>query len=395
MPPTLARARFALVALFVAYGVTYLSFISRLVKIREELGGITPAELAVILFAASVGDVVASPLCGYFLERLGIRAVIRFGGTAMAVWLTLFALCTGAGWYYADIGLAFLLGASLGCVNIAMNMAGVAIERRAEQTLMPFFHAFFCLGAVLATTISHFTVQLSLGILPQYVAVGAVMIGVAHYAAHNVFEFHDKKEDKGGGRQLDRALILLILLMMAVALTEGCGNDWIVLGAVEAFTVSEATAIGALWIYLFFETTTRFAGRRLTQRFGEINCLRGSFVAALAGVLLYIATPELWGVWVATALWGAGVALGYPLVISMAAASGENPSFRASLVVALGTIMNIAAPPAIGLIANFTGIRHALIVLLVPLTVGFAVVFFSSLARRKSGHADAPAQLLR
>lgn len=47
----------------------------------------------------------------------------------------------------------FLFGASLGLMNCAMNMQGVAVEQESGRAMMSSFHAFFSVGGMLGAIV--------------------------------------------------------------------------------------------------------------------------------------------------------------------------------------------------------------------------------------------------
>lgn len=64
-------------------------------------------------------------------------------------------------------------------------------------------------------------------------------------------------------------------------------------------------------------------------------------------------------------LWGAGAALGFPLGMSAAAVDPRYAAARVGVVSTIGYIAFLVAPPVIGFLGERTGLRHALLLVLV------------------------------
>jgi MFS family permease len=121
--------------------------------------------------------------------------------------------------------------------------------------------------------------------------------------------------------------------------------------AAEQAALTFAVLVGAM-------TIVRFAGGKLVDRFGRVAVLRTFGFAGILGVLLVIlGAPSPLLAWTGAALWGAGVALAFPLLLS-AAADGENSSGRVAVVTAFGYAAFLVAPPLLGFLAQAIGLLN-------------------------------------
>src|SRR5699024_7275756 len=115
--------------------------------------------------------------------------------------------------------------------------------------------------------------------------------------------------------------LMVGLVVLAAALTEGAANDWLALAVVDGFDVPNATGATGLTIFLIGMTTMRFAGTMLLDRFGRVAILRLCTALAIAGLALFTLAPWLPVAMAGAVLWGMGAALGFP--VGMSAASGD------------------------------------------------------------------------
>jgi MFS family permease len=396
--------------LFLSFGLIYSTFLSRIVGIRELMGNLDASQASFLLLGCSVGSVLMAPIGGIILEHFSIRKVSRVSIILAAFFIISLSFVALTGILWLAIINTFCLGLFFSLFNVAINVSGVAIEKRNNgKTLMPRFHAFFQIGAVIGTTWSQIIIFTGLGLQVQTIIVGACVITVVFIHVRNVYSstkvatpndiqnadlggtiegagsiglVHNEPRYQGKGRSdgfragmwkkgLDGSVLVIGLMVLASTLCEGSGNDWISGGLVEGFSQSEAFGIVGMWIYLITTATVRFFGVSLLDRFGRIAVMRACFACAFVGIALYIFSPIPALAFVGCFIWGAGVSMGYPVAISAASEGEHKSAFRASVVASIGNTMNIAGPPLIGLIASSVSIRFALIILIPFTVIGF------------------------
>jgi MFS family permease len=127
---------------------------------------------------------------------------------------------------------------------------------------------------------------------------------------------------------------------------------------VDDYKIPGQTAAITFAVLVATMTIARLSGGKLIDRFGRVRTLRFFAVLGLAGVLLVIlGAPVAWIAWVGAALWGFGVALVFPVIIS-AAADGPNSSSRVAVVTAFGYSAFLVAPPLLGFLAQSIGLLN-------------------------------------
>ncbi|MEK8225680.1 MFS transporter [Oerskovia sp. M15] len=169
--------------------------------------------------------------------------------------------------------------------------------------------------------------------------------------------------------------LLIGLVVLAAALTEGAANDWVGLAVVDGFGTSDAMGAVALGIFLTAMTGMRLLGTGLLDRYGRVAVLRLSAGLAFVGLLVFTLVPNLWVALVGVVLWGAGAALGFPVGMSAASDDPAHAAVRVSVVSTIGYSAFFVGPPLIGFLAEYIGgYRPALLVIAVPLVIGLLVV---------------------
>ena len=398
-PPHAVRAAWAVFAVFVVAGIGMSTWASRIPAVRDGLG-FSESEMGVLLLTGAIGSLVALPLSGMIASRIGAaRTCVSFAALA-AVGFSITTLAVeGDHPLLVRVGL-FVGGMGVGIWDAAMNLEGAVVEQRLGRSVMPRFHAGFSLGTVAGAGIgalaAHAGVSLpahviTVMVIDLLVVVACVRFfeatphgaGAAADGAHGADAQADPSTavDAVGGHSLRDTLatwresrtLLVGLVVLAAALTEGAANDWVSLAVVDGFGTPDSTGAIALAVFLCAMTLTRLAGTSLIDRYGRVTMLRVCGAAALVGVVVFALVPSLWVALVGVAIWGAGASLGFPLGMSAASDDPRRAALRVSVVSTIGYSAFFVGPALIGFLAEHVGYRDALLVLAVPVAVGLLV----------------------
>src|SRR5690606_15448482 len=214
------------------------------------------------------------------------------------------------------------------------------IERRVGRTILPQFHAAFSVGAVVGSLVGAACAHAQVPVLVQFVATGAVAtvwrLAAIPATVHDTLPVRTPAptapapvESLGDavvdvetaglrsrlarrGARLGAALsawreprtLLIGLVILSAALSEGSANDWLSLAVVDGFAQTEAVGAVVFGTFVAAMTVMRLAGTRLIDRFGRVTVLRASGVASIAGLLLFGFAPTLGLAGVGVVLWG-------------------------------------------------------------------------------------------
>src|SRR6202012_5987937 len=157
----LSRAKLSTRLAFVAagFGVACWAPLGAFAKTRRPLGAGT---MVLVLLLLGAGSIVAMPLAANLSARFSSKPVVLSGGLGLALILPLLSIVSSP----IALGIAlFVFGASLGSLDVAMNLHAVDVERVSEKPLMSGFHALFSVGGFLGSGIV--TALLSRGIAPS------------------------------------------------------------------------------------------------------------------------------------------------------------------------------------------------------------------------------------
>jgi len=373
---TVAAASRATYAAFIGSGFAFASWASRIPQVRDQLE-LSSAELGLLLLAIAVGSLIALPLAGVIVHRLGSRRTVTAMAVVLGVGLLTVALGYLIGVVPVVIGL-FLVGFANGAWDVAMNVQGESVEQHLGRSIMSRYHAGFSLGTVAGAGIGAVLVLASVSVTAHLlvVAIGTAVVvplavrgflpDVAETAGRGTqtADHGTEKPDRGGvfRRWLEPRTLLIGVFVFAFAFAEGTGNDWIAVSMIDGYQASAAAGTVGFAVFLTAMTAGRWFGPNLLDRYGRVAVVRTLAVVATGGLLLFIFSPTTPLAFVGIALWGAGTSLGFPVGMSAAADDPAAAAGRVSVVASIGYCAFLAGPPLIGFLGEQVSVLKALTV---------------------------------
>ncbi|QKE86149.1 MFS transporter [Arthrobacter sp. NEB 688] len=365
-----ATARTAVFVVFALAGLVFASWAARIADTKVALG-LSAGELGATLLAASVGSVTGLPLAGRVSNRLGAGRTVMIGMAVSLVGLiaTGAVVDAGASRGYVMVGL-FLVGLGVGLWDVSMNLEGAAVERELGTSVMPHFHAAFSGGTVVSALVGAGMSAAGVPLSLHFAGAVVVTVAGAAWALPRFLPQGLELEEEGasveaGGRQrsawLEPRTLLIGVVVLAAAFTEGTANDWLAVAFVEGHELPAWAGVLAFATFLTFMTVGRLLGTRLLDTHGRVPVLRVSFGLAVVGAALVIFGAD-WVAFVGAAVWGVGAALGFPVGMSASADDPRRAAARMSVVATIGYVAFIAGPPLLGFLGDRVGVLHALLV---------------------------------
>ena len=353
----------SIVILFLFMGAAWAALLTRMPLVKSSLA-VTSTQLGLILIAGGVGSLIGLNLIGRMIAKRGTKVWITvFYPTAAAlIILGGFAIEAGMPLAYAIVG--FLLGCTFGLVDVPVNVDGTELEKLEGRNLMPRLHAGYSAGTLIGSGWGALAASLNLGIMPTILPLAIVQVIVPFVLRKHLpdgvgIEVEAPSEsDAKPQHWFSFVLVFLGLGILGITLAEGGAGDWMALGFKEGYDSTEAQA--GIGFSLFFAgmVLVRYFGGNIADRIGKGRALQLLAGIGVVGILLVIlSSPNVVLGWIGAALWGAGVALGFPLFIS-AAGEGENSARRVSFVASWGYAAFLAGPPLLGLLADTVGMLN-------------------------------------
>ncbi len=368
---------------FLVFGVGGASWLVRLPDVRSSID-VSTSELGWVLFAGSVGAMTSLLLSGRFVAHFGARNAVVTGFTILGIGQVISALSLVI---EAPLGVAvggLISGFGYGIGDVGINVEGAELEKLRGKSLLPQLHGAYSLGALAGAGIGTLAIIAQFSLVVQMITISIITTVIAWLTFKKLpIETGINKTSSTGTKQkrervlLSRRILFLGLGIMGLSLAEGGSNDWLALSVVDDYKLDTTTAGVTFGIMTLAMVIIRFSGGKIVDRYGRVFALRGLGIAGVIGILLVILSPTIYLAWVGAALWGAGVALGFPLFIS-AAADGENSSQRVATVTTFGYIAFLVGPPLLGFLGQSWGLLNMFYLLAFFVA---CAVFFAGAAR--------------
>ena len=372
--PSLQRRRLSLFVLFFCPGLGMAAWVTRTPDVRDLIGAST-AEMGLVLLGLSAGSMLgvlaASPVIG----RFGTRPGIVIGASNVVVSLPVIGLGTALGLApIVALGL-FLFGAGMGSAEIAMNVEGAAVEEDSGKPLLPALHGAYSVGTVIGALTGVAATLAAVPVLWHLLAVAICVLPLAAWALRGV-PVRDRTPAESAAPDAprrpvwkDRRLVLIGVIILALALAEGSATDWLPLLMVDGHGLPATTSSLLFAAFAAAMAIGRIGGGALIERFGRAIVLGSSAALGAVGLALVVFADNVVVAGLAVVLWGIGASLGFPVAISAAGDSGPDSARRVSFVATLGYIAFLVGPPLLGFIGEHSGLRAAMIVVLVGIAV--------------------------
>lgn len=354
-----ARWYRAVIVLFAMLGLTNASLLARLPEVREAVNT-TTAGIGFILLGFAIGSLAGLASAGRIIDRVGIKPIIVWGFifSALAVIVQATAIAVGSS-VLLFVGFV-ALGVVGAAADVAINVSGAALEQAMGKTIMPMLHAGFSVGTFAGVGIGALGTTIDFSLVLQLILLAIATSTIAVFATRAITETGGARAEEPAtkpARPLWKTPLVLALGagIFAITLAEGASNDWLVLALVDDYGESRTNGALAYAVLMVAMIITRVAGGRISDRLGRARTLQIFAAIGAVGVVTVILGGTLPFALIGSALWGAGVALGFPLFLS-AAGEGENPARRVSFVASSGYMAFLVGPPVLGLIAQSMGL---------------------------------------
>ena len=354
-----SRTQAAIGALFFVNGAVVGGWVPFIPE-RAHVLSLGAGALGFTLLGGGLGAVIAMPLAGALIPRLGSRLVSTAGGVALSLMLLLAAVApTPHLLFLALIGFG-LSGAAL---DVAMNAQAVLTEQRYGRRILSSLHGAYSMGNVagslgVSLAFARHAPQRLTAMLAFVVLALAVLATVPFLLKEDVIETGRTE------RKFARRLVLLGCLVVAAMMSEGATADW------SGVYLRNVRGLGPGWAGVGFGVFSaamlcaRLLGDFIIDRLGEVKALRVGGLVSACGALLVIFAPGRLGAMLGFALLGAGLANASP-VLYRAAGQVPNllPGVGLATAVGMGYASLMAGPPLLGSVAQALGMRTIFLVL--------------------------------
>lgn len=322
--------------------------------------GLEEASLGLLLLCLGAGSVGAMPVAGTLVGRIGARPVILAATAGLCLALPGLAL---AGTPVSLGAVLMLFGASLGSIDVAMNVHAVAVEKDSDRPLMSGFHGLFSVGSLIGA--GAMTLALAAGLTPAHAALAAALAVVATMAVAGPRLLHAAGSDPGPLLVRPHGMVLLLgALAFAAFLTEGAMLDWTALLLTQARGIEPAQAGIGYTLFSLTMTAGRLTGDRVVGALGSRRVLLWGGLLAVSGLALLAVAPVAWLALSGILLAGLGASNLVPVLFSAAGRQHAMPvGLAVTAMTSIGYAGILCGPAAIGFVAQAVGLPAAFVLL--------------------------------
>jgi predicted MFS family arabinose efflux permease len=360
-----------------------------LVPFAKQRLAVDDATLGLLLFCIGIGSVVAMQFTGALSARYGAKPAIVAGGLGLTVILPFLSVVTTSP-VLAVVLLGF--GASLGSLDVAMNIHAVEVERAGDRPLMSGFHALFSIGGFAGSALMTLLLSSHVPPLASTLCCAAIMLVMVLIAWPRLLT--GAQGEKGPLLAMPRGIVLLIAGLAAAAfLAEGALLEWSALLITSTGLTSAAKGGVGYMLFAIAMTVGRLTGDAVTARIGDRATLFWSGILAVAGFVVLLTAPVAALAMAGFLLIGLGASNIVPVLFRKAGSQTVmSPALAISAMTTAGYAGILAGPAAMGFVSKAVGLHNAFWMLaamlcLVPLTAHFAAG--GSASQRSRGSASA------
>ncbi|MEU6665324.1 MFS transporter [Streptomyces sp. NPDC046727] len=366
--PSFPRAKWSIAALFCFLGFQYGTWVSRLpaLKTRLDLGA---GEVGLLLMACGAGAAASFPLVAVLMRRLGSRLLSLASAAALIVVLAALSAVPN---YPLALLVVCADGVAVGCLNVAMNAQGAALEKAYDRTAMSQLHATFSAGLLAAALLASGVTTLTGSVPAHFAVAGALLLLLLGCARPGLLTHREPgaraadEPKRRARRGLPSGTTLLMGCAMAFGtVTEGAMNDWSTLYLKDVVKASASVAPLGIAVVSVMMLLARVCADRWRTRWGDGRVVRTGSAVAAAGLALALLAGGVVPTLLGFACVGLGAAAVTPCVYVAAAERGSD---ALALVAAMGTTGLLGGPALIGFVAGAAS-----------LTLGMATVAASAL----------------
>src|SRR3569833_1323051 len=240
-----------------------------LVPFAKERLMVNEGVLGLLLLCLGLGSIGAMTLTGVINDRYGSKPMIIAGCLGLSVVLPLLSL---AGTPLELGALLLVFGASLGTLDVALNILAGEVEKASGQSLMSGFHALYSIGGFIGSGFMTFLLSIRFGAFASTVTGSILMLVATFFIQPRLLR--GGQPGSGHTSVVPRGIVWLLSLLTAITfLAEGAVLDWSALLMTSAKLVTDAR--GGLGYMLFSVAMTigRLCGDFIVGRIGDRSTL--------------------------------------------------------------------------------------------------------------------------
>lgn len=284
------RIRFAVLSLFIAQGLCFASWASRLPDIKNSFSADNFLHFGFLMFLIPIGKFVAIPAVGFLLPRIGSKKTVLISILGFAI--SLFVVGIIHNIYILGV-ILLLFGTFWNMTDISLNTQAIEVERIYGRAIIATFHAGWSLAACIGAVIGYVMINMKVATTLHFIILStiAILIILINYKYLQEPSIEKEKEDILSNAESSKQkklfkwpetiLILLGIIWLLALVVENTMFEWSDVYFQSVIKAPESLQVGFLVFMVMM-----FAGRLLTN--AAYRIWRKTTVLQIAGSLIFV-----------------------------------------------------------------------------------------------------------
>ncbi|MGB8535547.1 MAG: MFS transporter [Acidobacteriaceae bacterium] len=306
-----------------------------------------------LLLCFGAGSILSMPAMGGLVSRYGCKRLIQF--SAGTIFLGLVAVSVAPSSTLLALSL-FLFGASIGAIDVVMNVQASLVERHSGENLMSGFHGLYSVGGFLGALVMSGLLWLNTPAGAAALIIIFLLFLLLLLANPALLPYGDVQQERTKRFTWpDNYVLFLAVLAFIMMLAEGSMLDWSAVFLVDKAGMAEKNAGIGFTAFSIAMTISRFGGNHIIQKIGRRWTITAGALIAAGGffVVTLLANPA--GSVFGFAMIGLGAANVVPLIFSLASESRGALGSNISFVSSIGYTGILTGPAVIGFVTHSRG----------------------------------------
>ena len=350
-------------AIFFTRAFLFSTWVSRGPEVQEALG-INTAQMGLLSMLFPAGGLAGILFANSLVHRYGSKLINPATFVLVSVGFIALGPVVESGNFFVACICLFVMGLPMSISDYIGNLEASGVNAASKRALFPAIHGLFGVGMLLGASVASFLIEQNISLSTSFIAV-AIFVGVVSVLAGFTFPKHVEPEITAEAKAINRKLamkvwtekrsLLLAVVGISFIIAETSAGTWVPIALTKSgFSGAEAaSAFGVFWIVITF---ARLFGGYVVDFVGRFATVLISSLTTAIGMFIFITTGLPY---VGLILWGLGMALGFPMVVSSMSDDAKLAAPRVNMIITVVYIGSISVGPALGALGQAAGIYVA------------------------------------
>ena len=325
-----------------------------------------------IMLSFAIGSILAMIFANSLLLKTSTKTVLTFTLIAEGcLWLPVPFIQE----IWLFIIFSFIFGMSYGAFEIACNVYASNLELREKKSMMSGFHAFWSLGVLIGSLITSLLLEWNYSFIFNILLYVTILLPISLYFVSCLEIQSNQKNETTSKKNIffiwPIIIVLLALISMANALTEGSVDAWGALYMRDFINVDGFKIGLATLSFNIFMVIGRLSGDWIRDKIGVLIFIISLFLTTIVSLFILLNFDNVYSSIIGFSLLGIGASSIVPIAYSLAGKIKGVDSGVGITIISIavyGTF--VGAPASLGYIANNYGINF----IFVPMIIVFVIL---------------------